>query len=114
MLFGGNDTQTMKERWGVPAKRPLADFAPEVAVIAKQLGTAIRSHNVKTNENLRGEAKITAEHIENNRTVHGALKARGIDLATLGPEEDIKKVERRHAAEAKKLAKPDKKARKAS
>ena len=90
VLFGGNDTQTMKERWGVPAKRPLADFAPEVAVIAKQLGTAITSHNVKTNESLRGEAKITAEHIENNRTVHGALKARGIDLATLGPEEDIK------------------------
>jgi DNA-damage-inducible protein D len=31
-LFGGRDTKTMKELWRVPANRPLADFAPEVAV----------------------------------------------------------------------------------
>jgi hypothetical protein len=44
------------------------------------------------------------------------VKARGINLGTVEPEEDIKKIERRHAAEAKQLTKPDKKkkAKKAS
>jgi DNA-damage-inducible protein D len=66
VLFGGKDTKTMKEIWGVPASRPLADFAPEVVVIAKQLAAAITTHNVKTND-LYGEPAITAEHVENNR-----------------------------------------------
>ena len=105
-LFGGKDTKTMKELWQVPANRPLADFAPEVAVVAKQLAAAITTHNVKENEELRGEPRITAEHVENNKTVHNAVRARGIDLGSLGPEEDIKKVERRHAGETRKLAKP--------
>jgi DNA-damage-inducible protein D len=107
-LFGGRSTQIMKERWGVPANRPLADFAPEVVIIAKQLGAAITSHNVRTNKDLRGEDKITAEHIENNRTVRGALKSRGIAPETVAPEEDVKKVERRHASDVRKLAKPQK------
>jgi DNA-damage-inducible protein D len=107
-LFGGKDTKTMKELWRVPANRPLADFAPEVAVLAKQLATAITTHNVKTNENLRGEGPLTAEHVENNKTVHKAVKARGIDLGAVAPEEDIKKVERRHTSEVRKLGKPDK------
>lgn len=67
VLFGGNDTQAMKEKWSVPAKRALADFSPEVIVVAKQLSTAITSHNVRTSENLRGEAKISAEHVETTR-----------------------------------------------
>src|SRR5262245_3814963 len=100
----------MKELWRVPANRPLADFAPEVAVIAKQLATAITTHNVKTNEDLRGEVMITAEHVENSKTVHKAVKGRGIDLATVNPEEDIKKIERRHASEVRKMAQPEKKA----
>ncbi|MFZ1101932.1 MAG: hypothetical protein WAN86_03515 [Hyphomicrobiaceae bacterium] len=41
-LFGGKDTKAMKESWGVPANRPLADFAPEIAVVANQLATATR------------------------------------------------------------------------
>jgi DNA-damage-inducible protein D len=110
VLFGGNDTQTMKEIWGVPTSRPLADFAPEVVVIAKQLAAAITSHNVKTND-LYGEAAITDEHIENNETVYKGLKSRGIDPQLLKPEEDIKKVQRRHDADAKKLVTPEKKAK---
>lgn len=107
-LFGGKDTKAMKESWGVPANRPLADFAPEIAVVAKQLATAITTHNVRANERLRGEGLIAVEHVENNKTVHKAVKARGIDLGTLPPEEDIKKVERRHATEVRELAKPAK------
>lgn len=102
VLFGGNNTQQMKDKWAVPKGRPLADFAPEVVNIAKQLGAAITTHNVKAND-LRGEVQIAAEHIENNKMVRGGLKSRGIVPETLKGEEDIKKIERRHASEAKKL-----------
>jgi DNA-damage-inducible protein D len=107
-LFGGKDTDTMKRKWSVPKGRPLADFAPEVVVIGKQLAAAITTHNVKENK-IRGEAAIAAEHVENNKTVRGGLKSRGIVPEELKPEEDIKKVARRHAADLKKLATPEKK-----
>jgi DNA-damage-inducible protein D len=111
VLFGGNDTRTMKKKWGVPEKRPLADFAPEVAIRAKQLGAAITSHNVKANK-LSGEDVVCEEHETNSDAVRSTVLSRGIVLEKLPPEEDIKKVERRHGAEAKKLTKPDKKAKK--
>ena len=101
-LFGGNDTVNMKRKWKVPSKRPLADFAPEVVVIAKQFATAITTHNV-TAKNLRGEAAVTNEHLVNNQTVRAGLKQRGIVPELLAPQEDIKKIERRHASDAKKL-----------
>lgn len=106
-LFGGNTTQDMKDKWGVPKGRPLADFAPEVVNIAKQLGAAITTHNVKAN-NLRGENQIAEEHVENNRMVRSGVQSRGITLEELEGEEDIKKIERRHASEAKKLTAPPK------
>lgn len=107
-LFGGHTTKMMAEKWDVPKGRPIADFAPEVVVIAKQLGAAITSHNVKTNESLRGEGKITAEHVQNNKSVRTALGERGIVPEKLAGEEDIRKIERRHASEAKKLTAPPK------
>ena len=106
-LFGGKNTQDMKDQWSVPKGRPLADFAPEVVNIAKQLGAAITTHNVKAN-NLRGEDQIAEEHVENNRMVRGGVQSRGIILEDLEGEEDIKKIERRHASEAKKLTAPPK------
>jgi DNA-damage-inducible protein D len=105
VLFGGNDTEAMKAKWNVPAKRALADFAPEVVVVGKQFATAITTHNVKTNK-LKGEAAITSEHLANNKTVRKTLGERGIVPEELAPEEDIKRVERRHSAEARKLEKP--------
>ena len=105
VFFGGNDTEDMKKRWKVPAKRPLADFAPEVVVAAKQFASAITTHNVKQNK-LKGESSITNEHLTNNRTVRATLGERGIVPEKLTPEEDIKKVERRHASEAKRLTTP--------
>ena len=70
---------------------------------------------MKTND-LYGESAITEEHVENNRTVYQGLKSRGIQPQHLKPEEDIQKVARRHAADAKQLAKTDakKKAKKGS
>jgi DNA-damage-inducible protein D len=113
-LFGGNDTREMKVRYKIPvtSSKPLADHAPEIVIRSKQLSSAITTHNVQTNE-LQGEFAIGAEHVENNRSVREMVKSRGIILEDLPPEEDIKKVERRHAAEVKKLQAPDKpKARK--
>jgi DNA-damage-inducible protein D len=106
-LFGGENTGDMKKKWGVPKGRPLADFAPEVVNIAKQLGAAITTHNVKAN-NLNGEEQITDEHVANNEMVRGGVASRGIVLEKLEGEEDIKKIERRHASDARKLTAPPK------
>jgi DNA-damage-inducible protein D len=108
-LFGGRDTRAMKQRYGIPSKSttPLADHAPEIVIRAKQLSSAMTTHNVQTHE-LHGESAIRTEHVENNRSVREMVKSRGIILEDVPPEEDIKKVERRHALEVKKLQKPDK------
>lgn len=105
VLFGGNDTKAMKKKWKIKGKRPLADFAPEVLIRAKQLGAAMTAHNVKAH-NLRGEAAIADEHVDNNQTIRVTLTSRGIVPEKLAHEEDIKKIERRHASEAKKLTAP--------
>ena len=46
-LFGGYTTQDMKDKLGVPKKRPLADFLPGVTIKAKDLANEITSFNVK-------------------------------------------------------------------
>jgi len=46
-LFGGNTTQNMKGKLGVPDKRPLADFLPTITITAKNLATEITNYNVK-------------------------------------------------------------------
>jgi DNA-damage-inducible protein D len=110
-LFGGRSTDTMKTLWNVPKSRPLCDFAPEVIVIAKQLAAAMTTHNTQVNE-LSGEASISQEHIANNQSIRTGLTNRGIVPEKVKPEEDIKKIERRHAADLKALEKPKKQARK--
>lgn len=93
-LFGGNNTSAMKRKLGIPENRPLADFLPTITITAKQLATEITNFNVKKND-LKGEAKITGEHIKNNQDVRGLLGKSGIKPEALPPEEDIKKLERR-------------------
>ena len=39
VLFGGNATQTMKQRLGVKENRPLAYFFPTLPIAAKNLAT---------------------------------------------------------------------------
>ena len=105
-LFGRN-TQDMKARWKVPASRPLADFAPTLVLKAKDFATEITIHNARQHR-MRSEAAISSEHVTNNKAVRKTLLDRGIRPEDLPPEEDIKKVERRLAAEDKKsLKKPD-------
>lgn len=107
VLFGGHSTEEMKQKWNVPKSRPLSDFADEVVIVAKQLGAAMTAHNTKVN-NIKGEEKITKEHLANNQTIRKGLNERDIYPENLPPEEDIKKVERRHKSEVKKLTRSQK------
>jgi DNA-damage-inducible protein D len=103
-LFGGKNTQAMKAQLKVPGSRPLADFLPTVTIAAKNLATEITNHNVSRHD-LQGETKITTEHVQNNVSVRGMLKQRGIKPETLPAEEDLKKLQRRVASAEKKLIK---------
>jgi DNA-damage-inducible protein D len=42
-LFGGNTTQQMKEKLGIPEKRALADFLPTITIKAKDFANEITS-----------------------------------------------------------------------
>lgn len=102
-LFGGNTTLAMKNKYGIVANRPLADFLPTLTIAAKNLATEMTNHNVRQ-DNLRGEPAITHEHVKNNESVRDMLGQRGIQPEKLAPEEDLKKLERRVKSEDKKLA----------
>ncbi len=102
------NTATLKQKMGVPASRPLADFLPTISIKAKDFAAEMTSVNVQTKD-LKGEAQITREHVDNNAAVRQMLVQRGIVPENLPPAEDVKKVERRLASEDKKLLKNGKK-----
>lgn len=99
-LFGGHTTEDMKQRLGIKGTRPLADFLPTLTIAAKNLATEMTNYNVEKAD-LYGENSITREHIQNNRSVREMLGKRGIKPEELPAAEDIKKLERRVAAEEK-------------
>lgn len=103
-LFGGHTTEDMKQRLGIKGTRPLADFLPTLTIAAKNLATEMTNYNVEKAD-LYGENSIAREHIQNNRSVREMLGKRGIKPEELPAAEDIKKLERRVAAEEKKLEK---------
>ena len=102
-LFGGLTTEQMKQRLGIKSGA-LADYLPTLTIAAKNLATEMTNYNVEQ-KNLHGENSITAEHVQNNRSVRGMLGQRGIQPEELPPAEDIKKVERRVAKEEKSIIK---------
>ncbi len=91
-LFGGLNTQDMKDRLGVPDKRPLADFLPAVVISAKDLVNQVTSFNIKKNPKLVGEKPISVEHVKNNTNVREMLKKSGVKPEELPPEQDIKRL----------------------
>lgn len=103
-LFGGNTTQSMKNKLSVPKSRALADFLPTVTIAAKNLATEITNHNVRQND-LQGEQPITDEHVQNNKSLRDMLGERGIKPEELAAEEDLKKLERRVKSDEKRLIK---------
>ena len=103
-LFGGHNTSAMKRKLGIAENRPLADFLPTITITAKQLATEITNFNVKKND-LKGESKITSEHVKNNIDVRTLLGKSGIKPEQLPAEEDIKKLERRVKSADKDIVK---------
>ena len=103
-LFGGHNTSAMKRKLGIAENRPLADFLPTITITAKQLATEITNFNVQKND-LKGENRITNEHIKNNTDVRSLLGKSGIKPEALPPEEDIKKLQRRVKSADKEISK---------
>lgn len=99
-LFHLNTSQ-MKRKLGVPANRPVADFLPTISIKAKDLAAEMTHVNVPQKA-LYGESEISREHVDNNAAVRQMMIERGIVPEDLPPAEDVKKVERRLAAEKKK------------
>lgn len=103
-LFGGNSTTDMKQRLKVPASRPLADFLPTLTIKAKDFAAELTRHNV-IDKDLKGQQKISGEHVANNRAVRKILGERGVQPELLPPDPDVKKVQRKLASEEKKALK---------
>ena len=102
-MFGGLSTDQMKKRLGIKSGA-LADYLPTLTIAAKNLATEMTNYNVEQKD-LHGETSITAEHVQNNRSVRGMLGQRGIKPENLAPAEDIKKVERKVAKDEKLMQK---------
>jgi len=102
-LFGGFTTKDMKIKFKIPNNRPLADFLPTVTITAKNLATEITNFNVKQND-LKGEIKITDEHVKNNKDIRNLLEKNKIVPENLPPEEDIKRVSTKMKKNEKQLA----------
>lgn len=103
-LFGGLNTQDMKNRLTVPGGRPLADFLPTITIKAKDFANEVTNLQVKQ-QDLRDESNITREHVKNNQDVRKILTDRSIHPEALPAGEDVKKVERRLKSDEKKLPK---------
>ncbi|MUV13495.1 DNA damage-inducible protein D [Noviluteimonas gilva] len=101
-LFGGLDTQGMKDKLGVPEHRPLADFLPTITIKAKDFANEVTHMQVKQ-QDLHAEPAITSEHVRNNADVRKILTDRNIHPEALPPAEDVRRVQRRLKAEEKKL-----------
>ncbi|TAE19156.1 MAG: DNA damage-inducible protein D [Bacteroidetes bacterium] len=107
-LFGGYNTQSMKNKLSVPENRPLADYLPTLLLKAKDFAAELTSHNV-VDKDLCGNAQISDEHIENNKEVRAILLKRGVQPEALPPAEDIKKVKRRLKKEETQVLEANKK-----
>jgi DNA-damage-inducible protein D len=94
-------TAQLKRKMGVPDSRPVADFLPTVSIFAKGLAAEMTSTNVQS-KNLQGQQPIETEHVENNTAVRRMLLQRDIVPENLPPAEDVRKTERRLAAENEK------------
>jgi len=101
------DTAVLKRKFGVPEKRPLADFLPTVTIKAKDFAAAMTTENVQI-KNLTGVQTIDKEHTENNLGVRKIMIERGLIPENLPPAEDVQKVKRRLESEKTKVLKQTK------
>ncbi|MNY34234.1 DNA-damage-inducible protein D [compost metagenome] len=66
----------------------MADFLPALTIKAKDFATELTSYNVIA-KNLKGEASISNEHVDNNLAVRNILGDRGVKPETLPRAEDL-------------------------
>lgn len=104
VLFGGNNTQMMKKKLGVPDTTPLANHLSTLAIKAKDFANELTSHNV-VDKDLKGVDKITKEHVDNNMAVRKMLGERGVKPENLPADEDTQKLKRKLDSDDKKLLK---------
>jgi DNA-damage-inducible protein D len=102
------NTQMLKKKMGVPDSRPVADFLPTISIKAKDLAAEMTGLNVQ-NKDLKGQAKIEKEHVDNNLAVRNMLTQRGIVPENLPPAEDVKKLQRKLDGDENKVLKDTKK-----
>ncbi len=107
-LFGGISTNDMKHKLSVPDNRPLADFLPTLTIKAKDFATELTSHNV-VEKDLKGNEKISKEHVDNNLAVRKMLIQRGVKPEQLPASEDASKLKRKLESDEKKILKDAKK-----
>ena len=103
-LFGGFSTKEMKKKLQISDARPLADFLPTLTIKAKDFATELTSHNI-VEKDLKGQQKISMEHVENNKAVRKMLQERGVKPETLPIAEDLNKVKRRLESDEKAMIK---------
>lgn len=101
-LFGGNSTQQMKNKLGVPESRALADFLPTITIKAKDFTNELTAFNT-VRDNLYGEDPITYEHVKNNTDFRNFLKQKNIYPEILPAAVDAKKIDRKIKSENKKI-----------
>lgn len=93
----------MKSRLNIPQNRPIADFLPTVTIAAKNFATELTNFNTNKND-LRGETRITKEHVKNNQEMRAVMIKNDIVPENLPVEEDIKKLERKVRKDEKTIA----------
>ncbi|OAV71367.1 DNA-damage-inducible protein D [Bacteroidales bacterium Barb6] len=95
-------TGQLKKKLGISKNRPVADFLPTITIKAKDLAAEMTSLNVQSKD-LKGQQPIEKEHVDNNTAVREMLAQREIVPENLPPAEDVRKLQRKLNADAKKM-----------
>lgn len=95
----------VKEDWGVPVDRELADFADPVIVKGMDFAASLTARQVRENQNLKGVNKIGAVNEENHKGVRRVMTDSGSFPEKMPPVGDIRDIQGRLEKQRLKLAK---------
>jgi DNA-damage-inducible protein D len=99
----------MKQKFGVPNSRALADFLPMITIKAKDFANEITIFNIKKDSIAKNIQGISIDHEQNNCDVRNLLLQKGITPENLPAEEDVKKLQRKLKSDEKLIARNAKK-----
>lgn len=92
-LYNCSVKQLKKKRW-IPENRALADFDNEVELKAKDFAYAMTDHNIK-DKNISWKKNLENELQDSSKITRDALLKKWIKPEMLGPQEDLKQIEKR-------------------